>query len=137
LVDILALASYNKALKAERSNNYMKVQNDVRVTIRVDKSLKARAETLFEQMGLNMSTALNVFLRKAVDESAIPFAVSVKSMGFAHGYSASDITSAFNAVVKNECAENLRQGFPVARYDAEKRQAFLEVADGTREYVSG
>jgi len=51
----------------------------MRITIRVDKSLKESAEVLFEQLGMNMSTALNVFLRKAVDENAIPFHVSVKS----------------------------------------------------------
>jgi DNA-damage-inducible protein J len=115
----------------------MKVQNDVRVTIRVDKNLKERAEILFERMGMNMSTALNVFLRKTVEESAIPFTISIKNTAFGHDYSASDVTSAFKAAARNEIAENQRKGFPVARYDADKKQAFLEAADGTREYVSG
>ena len=112
--------------------------NDVRVTIRVDKDLKERAETLFDRLGMNMSTALNVFLRKAVDESAIPFPVSAaKETGFGTGYSTADITNAFSAEVRKETAENMRKGFPVARYDADKRQAYLESADGTREYVNG
>jgi len=86
-------------------------------------------------LGMNMSTALNVFLRKAVEESAIPFPVSAKSAGFGNGLSAGDVTNAFADAVKEEIAAKQRKGFPVARYDAEKRQAYLEFADGAREYV--
>ena len=115
----------------------MRVQNDVRVTIRVDKDLKERAEVLFDRLGMNMSTALNVFLRKAVDEEAIPFAISAKSAVFGQGYTSSDITSAFEAAVKNEILQSQQKGFPVARYDTDKKQAYLEAADGTREYING
>ena len=112
----------------------MKVQNDVRVTVRVDKNLKEHAEILFERLGMNMSTAMNVFLRKAVDESAIPFSVSVKKPDFGYGLSEKDIMDAFNDAVQDEIADKKLKGFPVARYDADKKQAYLENADGTREY---
>ena len=45
----------------------------IQVTFRTDESLKKEAEMLFNQIGLNMTTALNVFLRQAVQEQAIPF----------------------------------------------------------------
>lgn len=115
----------------------MKIQNDVRVTIRVDKELKERAENLFERLGMNMSTALNVFLRKAVDEEAIPFVIAAKSAAFGSGYKADDITSAFESAVRNETAENQRKGYPVARYDTTSKRAYLESADGIREYIDG
>ena len=115
----------------------MRIQNDVRITIRVDKNLKERAEGLFDRLGMNMSTALNVFLRKAVDEEAIPFVVGSKSAVFRTGYATADITGAFEAAVRNEVTENRRKGFPVARYDASGKRAYLEYADGTREYVNG
>lgn len=115
----------------------MRVQNDVRVTIRVDKDLKEHAENLFHRLGMNMSTAFNVFLRKAVDEEAIPFTVSAKNNVFGSNYTSADITGAFEAAVRNEIAENQRNGFPVARYDAASKRAYLESADGTREYVNG
>jgi len=114
----------------------MTTQNDVRVTIRVDKNLKERAEDLFERLGLNMTTAFNVFLRKAVDEEAIPFTVSTKSAVFSNGYTVGDITKAFTETVKTEIAENKRKGFPIARYDSIKKQAYLEYPDGTLEYVN-
>jgi antitoxin component of RelBE/YafQ-DinJ toxin-antitoxin module len=39
---------------------------------------------------MNMSTAFNVFLRKSVDEEAIPFPVSVKRSDFGAGYTPSE-----------------------------------------------
>lgn len=114
----------------------MTVHNDVRVTFRVDKDLKETAEKLFERLGMNMSTALNVFLHKAVDEEAIPFPINAKRNVFGAGYTSEDITGAFKAAVGNEIAENQRNGNPVARYDAINKQAYLEYADGTREYIN-
>jgi len=113
------------------------IQNDMRVTVRVDKDLKERAELLFERLGMNMSTALNVFLRKAVEESAIPFEVSTKAAGFSALYSENAISGAFNAAVAEETRKNQQQGLPIARYDAEKKQAYLEMADGSWEYIYG
>ncbi|MCL2078860.1 MAG: type II toxin-antitoxin system RelB/DinJ family antitoxin [Oscillospiraceae bacterium] len=43
------------------------------VTFRTEESLKKDAEILFSRIGLNMTTALNVFLRQAVTDQAIPF----------------------------------------------------------------
>lgn len=114
----------------------MTIQNDVRVTFRVDKDLKERAENLFERLGVNMSTALNIFLRKAVDEEAIPFSVSAKSNVFANGYTSTEITNAFEIAVHNEISKNRQQGFPIARYDETNKKAYFESVDGTREYVT-
>jgi DNA-damage-inducible protein J len=111
------------------------MENDVRVTVRVDKNLKDCADSLFERLGLNMTTALNVFLRKAVDENAIPFPVSAKSVGFASGLTPDEITRAFSDSVARETMYNQSRGFPLARYDAAGGRAYLENADGTKEYV--
>lgn len=48
----------------------------VNMTIRMDKELKRQAEDLFDELGMNMTTALNVFLRQAVREQRIPFTIS-------------------------------------------------------------
>jgi len=109
--------------------------NDVRITVRVDRSLKDNADRLFERLGLNMTTAFNVFLRKAVDENAIPFPISVKPTGFGAGYSSDDITRAFSKSVYQATTQNAARGLPVARFDVDSRRAYLESADGSREYV--
>ena len=114
----------------------MKVRNDVQVAFRVDRDMKERAEALFDRLGMNMSTALNIFLRKALDEEAIPFSVSTRKTVFGNGYTPDDVTSAFVTAVQNEVADNQRNGHPIARYDAESKRAYLEASDATREYVN-
>jgi len=47
------------------------------INIRTDKEIKQAAEALFEELGMNMSTAINIFLRKAVRTNRIPFEVGV------------------------------------------------------------
>ena len=95
----------------------MRVQNDVRITIRVNKDLKDSAESLFDRLGMNMTTALNVFLRKAVDEEAIPFVIGVKRASFGNGYTSVDVSSAFEAAIRNETDDHTQEEYPVVRYD--------------------
>lgn len=46
------------------------------ITIRVDGKLKEEASTLFNDLGMDMTTACTLFLKKAVAVDGIPFAVS-------------------------------------------------------------
>ena len=46
------------------------------LTIRVDSGIKSEAEKLFEDLGMSISTAFNIFLRQSVREQQIPFRVS-------------------------------------------------------------
>ena len=43
------------------------------VTFRLDENLKAQAEKLLDEMGLNMTTALNAFVKAMVREGKMPF----------------------------------------------------------------
>ena len=52
------------------------MMKNVNVTLRVDEDLKKQAEALFSELGLNMTTAFNIFLRQSVREQQIPFQVS-------------------------------------------------------------
>ena len=42
------------------------------INIRTDSEVKSQAQALFSQLGLDMSTAINMFLRQAVRERALP-----------------------------------------------------------------
>ena len=46
------------------------------ITIRIDKNLKNDAEALFDDLGMSISTAFNIFLKKCIREDRIPFEVS-------------------------------------------------------------
>ena len=43
------------------------------LNIRIDKDIKDQAEEIFNELGLNMTTAVNMFLRTAIREQGIPF----------------------------------------------------------------
>lgn len=48
------------------------------VTIRMDANLKAQAEVLFNELGMNLSTAFNIFVRQSLREGAIPFKIHLE-----------------------------------------------------------
>ncbi len=43
------------------------------LNIRTDKDVKEKAEKIFNELGLNMTSAVNIFLRTAIRERGIPF----------------------------------------------------------------
>lgn len=43
------------------------------LNIRTDKEIKEQAEMIFSELGLNMTTAINMFLRTTIREHGIPF----------------------------------------------------------------
>ena len=50
------------------------------ITMRIDEELKAQAEELFADLGLNMTSAFTVFVKQAVREQPIPFMLSRESV---------------------------------------------------------
>jgi len=49
----------------------------VNLSIRLERDLKEQAENLFSELGMNMTTALNIFIRQSVRQGKIPFEISL------------------------------------------------------------
>jgi len=47
----------------------------INVTIRLDKNVKEQAERMFNDFGMNLSTAFNIFARQALRQGKIPFEI--------------------------------------------------------------
>ena len=45
--------------------------------IRIDENLKKQATELFSQLGMDMSSAMNIFLRQCVMRGGLPFEVTL------------------------------------------------------------
>lgn len=45
------------------------------ISIRMDTELKAQADALFAELGMNLSTAFNIFVRQSLREGGIPFEI--------------------------------------------------------------
>ena len=48
------------------------------VNIRIDDSLKEKADSLFEELGINMTTAFNMFVRQVIRQGGIPFEITTR-----------------------------------------------------------
>ena len=47
----------------------------VSTNISIDADVKIKAQELFEDLGIDLSTAINLFLKQSIRENAIPFSV--------------------------------------------------------------
>lgn len=47
------------------------------LNIRIDKKVKEQSEEIFNELGLNMTTAINIFLRSVIREHGIPFELKI------------------------------------------------------------
>ena len=65
------------------------------VNIRMDEKLKKQAEELFADLGMNMTTAINIFVRQSVNYGGIPFEI-VKRDGFYNSYNQQVLKKSIN-----------------------------------------
>lgn len=49
------------------------------VSIRMDPELKKQADALFNALGMNLSTAFNIFVRQSLREGGIPFEIKLEN----------------------------------------------------------
>lgn len=79
--------------------------NTINVNIRIDEELKRQTESLLTEMGLNMTTAVNMFLRQVLRTGGIPFEVTARK---------DDFYSPVNQQVLRESINRLEKGLGTA-----------------------
>ena len=72
-VDVFVQTAYNISKK---EGDIMAKSNTSNISIRMDSNLKAAAEELYEELGMNLSTAFNIFVRQSLRERGIPFKIT-------------------------------------------------------------
>ena len=80
----------------------------VNMSIRMDTELKKKADAMLSDMGLNMTTAMNMFLRQVVRQGRIPFEI------------ATDIPNAETIAAIKEMDDMLSGKIPSKRYSNTK-----------------
>ena len=58
----------------------------INVNIRMDSEVKQEAEQLFDSLGMNMTTAFNIFIRQSLRIGGIPFKIISDERGFYNKY---------------------------------------------------
>ena len=46
------------------------------ITVRVDEKIKKEANSIFREVGMDMSTAINIYLKQVIRSNGIPFTIS-------------------------------------------------------------
>lgn len=52
------------------------------INIRIDKDIKEQADVLFSELGMNMTTAFNIFIRQSLRQGGIPFEITTSNDPF-------------------------------------------------------
>ncbi|UTC76265.1 type II toxin-antitoxin system RelB/DinJ family antitoxin [Treponema sp. OMZ 792] len=73
----------------------------INVNIRMDADIKKEAEQLFDSLGMNMTTAFNIFIRQSLRIGGIPFKIMSDEKGFYNKYNQERLKTA---------AERMNQG---------------------------
>jgi DNA-damage-inducible protein J len=68
------------------------------LNIRIDKELKEQAEVFFTELGLNMSSAFNIFVRQSLRQGKIPFELSLVAEPY---YSSTGMEASHQSIKKN------------------------------------
>ena len=76
----------------------------IETAILIDEEVKRRAELACKNMGMNMSTAINIFLVKLGNEQRIPFEVSADPF-----YSAENMTELKRRVADAKSGRNMHE----------------------------
>lgn len=76
----------------------------VNMSIRMDTELKKQADAMLSDMGLNMTTAMNMFLRQVVRQGKIPFEI------------ATDIPNAETLAAMKEVDDMINGKIPAKKY---------------------
>jgi len=87
--------------------------------IRVEDSLKEQATAMFERLGLDLPTAIRIFLKKSVSENGVPFEIKEKPRVSVNGLEA---LYALNA----EAVKNGKAGMADEEIEAEIALAHAE-----------
>jgi DNA-damage-inducible protein J len=74
------------------------------IQVRVDSALKAEAEQLFTDMGLDVPTAVRLFLKQSIINNGLPFAVERDPF-----YSAKNQQALRNSIAQMERGEVVRK----------------------------
>ena len=53
--------------------------SDKRISVRIDEKTKEQANQLYDELGLDMSTAITLFLKQSIREQSLPFVVTLDS----------------------------------------------------------
>ena len=95
------------------------------LSIRIDRDLKNEADRMFNDLGMNLTTAINVFVRQAVRQKKIPFEIALSPDVEDRGVTMREAQAAVERICQNSVASGTDQ-MTIEEIDAEIAAARAE-----------
>ena len=109
---------------------------EARLSVRVDKDVKQRAENVFRELGLTMSTGINLYLKQVALQQSIPFLLTNIPQEKQSVFEMRKQTEELKAqmTVNSKVQDMLERGVPVALYDDLQKRPYMEYPNGRKGY---
>ena len=105
-----------------------------RINLTVDKNTKEEALKLFDALGLDASTAVNMFFKSVVRTQSIPFDVSIKNKeSSVFDMSSAEFMQRVQGAVDNR--NDTAEAEFVVSMDLNENKPYRMYRDGRREYI--
>jgi DNA-damage-inducible protein J len=78
------MQKYSATIWGESRKGRNEMSETTNLSIRIDRNLKDEADAVFNALGMNLTTAITVFVRQAVRQRKIPFEISLDAAGSEH-----------------------------------------------------
>jgi DNA-damage-inducible protein J len=102
----------------------MMMSDTTNLSIRIDRGLKDEADHIFNEMGMNLTTAITIFVRQAVRQKKIPFEIALDT-GHDRNISLFEARAAVERIREN-AERNGTANMSMEEIDAEIRAARAE-----------
>jgi DNA-damage-inducible protein J len=89
------------------------------VTFRLEETLKKQAEIIYESMGLNMSSALQLFVTQTVSKGSIPFTIEADETAKHRAYLLRELSDSKKEALDNNTILEDHDGF-MREWDAKR-----------------
>jgi len=77
-----------------------------RISIRMDDKLRKEADLILEELGLNMSTAVNIFVKQLVRQGGLPFTPTLETSRAAENRRRDRLDSLLSFAAQNKRIES-------------------------------
>ena len=101
--------------------------------VRVDPAKKREAERILNELGLTLTTGVNLCLNGIIRAKGLPFDIRLSREELL-GEKAFQMEAGFQQAVAEAVDKDRADGYPIALYDAERKCPYLEYPNGKREY---
>jgi len=89
-----------------------------RISIRMDEGLRKEADAILEELGLNMSAAVNIFIRQLVRQGGLPFVPTLATTQTAETKRREHLSSLLSFASENK---HIESGYRFNRDDCHDR----------------